>query len=306
VPNAGGILARWFRYRDALRTHASDADVVIAFTSVSVGVPLILARLTMPKKVLRLGGEFFWERATDGGSTKSLAEWYRSIFNIWRLLNTLFMEGILRSFDAIVYSTAFQKAIHESVYRSLPPASVIENAVPEDTSVKHRMHDPFRLLFVGRFVHFKNLPVLLETMTKFHDCTLTLTGDGPAKNRLVEYVRAHGLTDRVTFLPPVLGDAKRKLFAEHDLLVIPSVTEISPNVALEARSAGLPVLLTEETGLSAELSKGMLRAPTRDSVHLLSAIMKARSRYDDLAAASPAKRSWSDVTDEWITLLSKV
>ncbi len=306
VPNSGGMIARWMRYRDALREYASDADVVIAFTSVSVGVPLILARLRHPKTILRLGGEFFWERATDAGSTKSLGEWYRSRFSFWRLVNAFFMEGILRSFHAVVYSTGFQRDIHERAYRELPPVSVIENAVPEDTPVKHRIHDPLRLLFVGRFVHFKNLPVLLETVTKFHDCTLTLTGDGPMKSRLVEYVRAHGLSDRVHFLPPMFGDAKRKLFAEHDLLVIPSVTEISPNVALEARSAGLPVLLTDETGLSSDLAKGMLCAPTRDSVHLLSAIMKARSRYDDLAAASPSKRSWSDVTDEWMTLLSNV
>ncbi len=306
VPNTGGVFARWFRYRDALRADASDADAVIAFTSVSVGVPLILARLRKPKQILRLGGEFFWERATDAGSTKSLDAWYRSPWNIWRVLNALVMESILGHFTHIVYSTPFQRAIHERVYRHLPPRSVIENAVPEAVSVKHRLHDPLRLLFVGRFVHFKNLPVLLETVTKFHDCTLTLTGDGPMKNRLAEYVRAHALGDRVTFLPPMFGDAKQKLFAEHDLLVIPSVTEISPNVALEARSAGLPVLLTEETGLSDALSRGMLRAPTGDSVQLLSAIMKARSRYDDLAGASPSKRSWSDVTDEWITLFANV
>lgn len=304
VSNAGGMIARWLRYRDALRQHASNADAVIAFTSVSVGVPLLLAGLKRPRKILRLGGEFFWERATDGGSTKSLREWYHSRWSFWRVVNALFMEGILSSFDRIVYSTGFQKAIHECVYRHLPPASVLENAVPESVSVRHTLHDPMKLLFVGRFVNFKNLPVLLEAVAKFHDSTLTLTGDGPAKGHLVGYVGAHGLSDRVSFLPPLHGDAKTKLFAEHDLLVIPSVTEISPNVALEARAAGLPVLLTEETGLSPELSKGMLTAPTRDLVHLLSAIMKARSRYDELATAMPSKRSWSDVTDEWISLLS--
>lgn len=307
VSNSGGVLRRWFRYKRQLLEASNDADAVIAFTSVSVGIPLILSRIRTPRKILRLGGEFFWERATDAGSMQSLRAWHQSRFGFWRILHACFMESILRSFDRIVYSTHFQHDIHTHAYPAISSRmTVLENACPALLPVHHKPHDPFKLLFVGRFVQFKNIPALLEALLKYPDATLTLAGEGPMNNRLVEYVRAHGLQNRVTFLPPVFGQAKQKIFAEHDLLVIPSITEISPNIALEARSAGLPVLLTQETGLSSTLANGMMLAPMSDSTTILAALMKARSRYAELAAALPAQRSWNDVTNEWISLLSSL
>src|SRR3989338_4511748 len=48
VSRAGGIIFRWRRYAKTLRTLAADADIVYAFSSVSVGVPLWMARLKHP------------------------------------------------------------------------------------------------------------------------------------------------------------------------------------------------------------------------------------------------------------------
>lgn len=305
VENKGNMLRRYAEYRRALRKHAADADVVLAFSSVSTGIPLLCSGLTKPKKILRLGGDFFWERYTDAGGSLGLAAWYRSRFGIWRLLSSLFMEGILSSFDLIVYSTAFQKRIHEQTFRALPQVTVVENAVPAYARISHAAHTPLRLLFVGRLVRFKQLPLLLEAVASLPDTILTIVGSGPEQKHLHEQVRLLRLQDRVTFLPPVFGDAKQKLFAEHDLLVIPSVTEISPNVALEAVSAGLPVLLTDETGLSDTLSQGMVRAPMRTSMEIASAIVKTSTQYAALSKKQAAKRSWSDVASEWIPLFSQ-
>ncbi len=300
----GNMIVRWLRYRKALRTHAQRADAVIAMTSVSVGVPLLLSGLKEPKKILRLGGDFFWERYTATGGTLGLAEWHRSRFGFWRLLNTFFMHGILSSFDAVVYSTAFQQKIHAAAYRHLPPVAVIENAVPESRHVSHAAHKPFRLLFVGRLVRFKQVSLLVEALSALPDVMLTITGSGPEQKHLLEQVRKLGLRERVTFLPPVFGEAKQKLFAEHDLLVLPSVTEISPNVALEAASAGLPVLLTVETGLSDALSAGMTKAPMRSKMEIASAVTKIRATYAALGRTVPPTRSWAQVADAWVTLLS--
>ena len=83
VSRSGGPLMRWWRYAKALRARGSEADVVIAFSSVSCGVPLWLAGLKKPKTILRLGGDFFWERYTDRGGMKSLREWYESGFLVF-------------------------------------------------------------------------------------------------------------------------------------------------------------------------------------------------------------------------------
>ncbi len=304
VSASGNALSRWMRYANVLREHGSDSDAVIAFSSVSTGIPLMLAGLSKPKKILRLGGDFFWERYTDAGGTKSLREWYTSRFGFWRLINEALMEGILGLFDCIVYSTKFQQSIHGEHYSALPKTEVIGNAAPTPSPSPEggggQPHHPFRLLFMGRFVGFKNLPVLLDAIVALPDVTLTLVGSGPMEERLHRKVAHLGLGSRVQFRSPVRGEEKRKVFLEHDLLVLPSVTEISPNTALEAASEGLPVLLTEETGFSE--SVGICIRPLRTAEQIASAIRQHRE-HPALPQHHVETRTYTDVAQDWVKLL---
>lgn len=260
------------------------------------------ARLKKPKKFLRLGGDFFWERYTDSGGVLGLQEWYKRR----RLVDSFtrfFVQRILRAFDHIVFSTRFEEEIYEQAYR-LPAHSVIENAVPSGARVPHSKHDPFRLLFMGRFVGFKHLPSLLQAVELLPDARLTLVGAGPMEQQLR---RMAG--ERVTFLPPVSGAEKQKIFAEHDLLVIPSLTELSPNVALEARAAGLPILLTEATGLSEMLAQGMVLADLSSPERIAEEVRQMRTEYDALvraAASVPPERGWADVSREHLSLFVRL
>ncbi len=300
VSRRGGAAARWVRYAAALRAHAKDADIVYAFSSISCGVPLFLARLKGPRKVLRLGGDFLWERVTDRGGMLGLKEWYAR--------GTWFhggMNGILKTFDHIVFSTAFEEDLYDRFYRHLPLHSVIENAFPEGDPILHRRHEPLRLLFLGRFVAFKNIPSLLTSLVALPDMHLTLVGEGPMEKQLRAQVEALELTSRVSFQEPIAGNKKQNAFLEHDLLVLPSFTEMSPNVALEARAAGLPVLLTEETGLSRSLTEGAALRTLKTPAEITVALRDVRDSYEPLAdrAGSPLpKRGWEDVCSEHLTL----
>ncbi|MBP9750382.1 MAG: glycosyltransferase, partial [Candidatus Peribacteraceae bacterium] len=111
VAKDGGPLLRWRRYAAALREEAKDADVVEAFSSVSAGIPTVFARLRGPKLVLRLGGDFPWERATDRGYPKSLRAWFTEMPASARLI-----APILRRFDRLVFSTAYQRELYEKAY----------------------------------------------------------------------------------------------------------------------------------------------------------------------------------------------
>ncbi len=306
VPKSGTVLSRWRGYRRALRKYGADADAVIALSSVSTGVPLLLSGLRKPKKILRLGGDFFWERYTDGGGMKSLREWYGSSFGFWKLLNTSFMEAILRSFDVLVYSTDFQRKIHEHAYAELPKSIVIENAVPSSTPVPNSRPpscSPLRLLFMGRFVGFKNLPVLLDAVASMPDVSLTLVGCGPLEGRLRARAGLLGLGSRVEFRPPVAGEEKRRTFLEHDVLILPSVTEISPNVALEAISEGLPVLLTDETGLKPE---GVMHLrPLRTVSDIVRAVREYMARSNGDERRVPV-RTYAQVAQDWVQLIASL
>lgn len=296
----GGPIARWRRFAKLMRDHADDADILYCTSSVSCGVPLWLSRVKHPRKILRLGGDFFWERYTDRGGVMGLREWYDARPWLQGVMN-----GILRHFDHIIFSTAFQEELYEKIFAHLPLHSVIENAVPQGIPVQHEKHDPMTLLYLGRFVSFKNLGSLIVALKDLPDMTLELVGSGPIEQPLRDLVDELDINDRIKFSPAVSGDAKQHLFLDHDLLVIPSYTEISPNTALEARAAGLPVLLTQETGLSRSLSDGAMLRRTITPQDIILALREARDTYELIAQRASANvhpRTWDDLAEEHLHL----
>lgn len=300
VSKRGGTVLRWQRYAAALRREGKDADIVYAFSAMSCGIPLHMARLKHPRKILRLGGDFLWERYTDAGGRKTLQHFYRAYPGFKNA-----MKPVLGGFDHLIFSTDFQRALYERVYRKLPPRRVIENAVPERELTLHERHEPLRLLFLGRFVRFKNLPSLLASVASLPHVRLTLVGDGPVTTKTSLLVRKLSIQNRVSFLPSAHGAEKDALLREHDVLVLPSLTEISPHSALEARAAGMPVLLTQENGLSELLQSGMVVTSLRTSADITRAILDIDHRYEEVAhqAAVPyAYRPWSTVCDEHMAL----
>ena len=158
---------------------------------------------------------------------------------------------------------------------------------------------------MGRFVSFKNLPTLLDAMQELPDVRLTLIGSGPMEGRLRARAGLLGLGDRVEFRKPVAGEEKQRTFAEHDLLILPSVTEISPNVALEAVSAGLPVLLTEETGYRSEMSSLLLIKPLRTAKEIMAAVREVIRNYS-YEEKVEKRRDWDTVAKDWVTFLSSL
>lgn len=76
---------------------------------------------------------------------------------------------------------------------------------------------------------------------------LVIVGEGPEDRRLAEASAAAGLADRVIFAGQVAN--VREYYAMADVLVLPSHSEGSPNVLLEAMAAGVPVVATAVGGV---------------------------------------------------------
>jgi glycosyltransferase involved in cell wall biosynthesis len=58
------------------------------------------------------------------------------------------------------------------------------------------------------------------------------------------------LGDKVKWVGPVYGANKFELLAQHDFLILPSYDENFANVVIESLFVGIPVLVTENVGLS--------------------------------------------------------
>lgn len=305
VSRTGGPLLRWWRYSRVLRTVGKDADIVYAFTSVSCGIPLLLAHLKKPAKVLRLGGDFVWERYTDWGGRQSLVDFYAHPPKQWRIVQW-FYNWLLQTFDHIIFSTKWQQQVYGTAFSALPSNSVLQNALavsPHFTA--HSLSAKPALLTYSRLVRFKNIDTLLRTLEWLPRCTLTIAGSGPDEQRLRQLVTEYSLTDRVRFIGAVPREDAPALFATHDTLIVPSLSDISPNAALEAYASGLPVVITTETGLSTQFTGHMCQGITSDPVHIQSLIerlFKKYPQYAPQAAAQVSPRTWAQVAADHIEL----
>lgn len=165
------------------------------------------------------------------------------------------------------------------------------------------------LLFIGRLVGVKGIEYLISAMpgilSKFPDTKLLIAGDGPLRQGLERMAEGLGIKDSVIFAGP-RRDVKDFLNAS-DMLVLPSLHEGFPNVALEAMACGRPVVACRVTSLPEIIDKGigMLVKP-RDSKSLESAIsallrnrplMKSMGRNARLKAG---QYSWDLLADVFI------
>lgn len=112
-------------------------------------------------------------------------------------------------------------------------------------ALRRRLGEPL-LLFVGRFVPYKGVDVLLRAFAKVPRGVLLLVGEGPLRGALERTVRELGLGERVVFAGSLEQEELAAAYHAADVLVLPSVTpnEAFGLVQLEAHACGVPVIST--------------------------------------------------------------
>ena len=104
---------------------------------------------------------------------------------------------------------------------------------------------PLRILFVGRLVPFKGIPMLLEAIRRFHGETpveLRIVGEGPMGDEWIRQASAMGLAEAVEFCGATPLAAIPDHMAWSHIFCLPSVRESGGAVLLEAMSVGRPVV----------------------------------------------------------------
>jgi glycosyltransferase involved in cell wall biosynthesis len=123
-----------------------------------------------------------------------------------------------------------------------------------------RQMEPFRLISMGRNLHWKGFHLSLRAFAKFRtsypDAEYWITGRGPESDNLKALARDLGVKDKVVFWGELatLKEVYAKL-AESDLLVHPALHEAFGNVCLEAMAAGRPVICLDLGGPALQVTK---------------------------------------------------
>jgi glycosyltransferase involved in cell wall biosynthesis len=122
--------------------------------------------------------------------------------------------------------------------------------------------NPFRLLSLGRLLHWKGFHLGLEAFARFvqefPQSEYWLIGDGPERKNLEHLAQRLGIADKARFFGTLPREEVLRKLAEVDVLIHPSLHDSGGWVCVEAMAVGRPVIcldlggpalqVTEETG----------------------------------------------------------
>jgi glycosyltransferase involved in cell wall biosynthesis len=196
-----------------------------------------------------------------------------------------------------------------------PAVAVLPNGIDVSLWEPPRPHvtppgEPVRVVAAMRFAARKRPVAVLEVARTAREIvpadvpfTLDLMGEGPERRRLERYAAAHGMGSWVRLPGRVSRDELRRRYWESDLYLTPARLEAFGIAALEARTAGLPVLARTGTGVADFVEDGVhgVLAPDDDALGeaLAQLVLDGRRRADMAchSATTPPAQSWSAVLD---------
>jgi glycosyltransferase involved in cell wall biosynthesis len=291
VPREGNVLIRYLRFARALRSHLAGKDIVFATDVFSVGIPVRLALMGQDQKlILRLGGEWRWEHAVHSGRWKrTLREFWKQPHGLIDWLSLMNYRWILKRTALVITTSDLLKELLEGAFSDLKLRfQTVANisAIQSDIKRYEAPHDPLRLIYAGRFEPVKNVPFLARVLRRLyeegHGVACTFVGDGADIDACKVILQG---VPNMDFKGPVKRDHLVELFQEHDIHVLPSLSDICPNSVVEALASGLPCIISSETGLPRPLH-GVLEVDPTDENSWVTAIreMQDAARFSALAA----------------------
>jgi glycosyltransferase involved in cell wall biosynthesis len=177
------------------------------------------------------------------------------------------------------------------IARSVPRAGsvlVVPNGIdPAEWTVTHADGTPDRLRIasVMRMAPRKRtLPlvrIIEAAVRRLSDVKVSavLVGDGPERARAEKYVQEQGLGEAIRFAGRQDRAGILSVFAETDVYVQPSVKESFGLAALEARTAGLPIVARSQTGTTQFVHEGVEGLLADDDAGMAAALVRlARDR----------------------------
>ncbi|WP_175517087.1 glycosyltransferase [Planctomicrobium piriforme] len=232
------------------------------------------------------------------------------------------VRQVLQKSDAVItVSEGLRKATCEL---QVPEGRVhtiyqgVEEHLFESTRTRHAarkqlgLSDEFaHLLWVGRIVDIKALPVLLTAATRLRDrgvkFKLHLIGDGPARAGLKLQASRLGLDSQVYFHGAIGHDQVPDWYRAADLTMLCSDSEGLPNVLRESLACGTPFVSTN-VGSIHEIAQpeASLLTPPRDPDAFATAIESMLTPEAKQAAATYRPRGWADCARDTARLLQSL
>ncbi len=175
-------------------------------------------------------------------------------------------------------------------------------ALPEPSFVS-----PCRIGLIGRLVEQKGHKVLIDALTQLSDVPLQVmcVGSGERKDALQTYAKEKGVSERIVWREAVQDVSG--VYAQCDIVVIPSLWEGFGLVALEAMASGRYVIVSNVDGLSEIVADSQTGAlfPVGDSAALAGCIRAAVQNVGESQRRAERARKWVSVHGDVATMGKK-
>ncbi len=169
-----------------------------------------------------------------------------------KIIHFLLGDFLLRSAKIHLTSVDEQNKVLDlnPKYKTFVIPNFIDTNVPH---IKKSKSTTFRILFLGRIHQKKGVDILLKSLIKLDfNFELNIVGEGESDylSSLKKIINENNLFDKVNWLGAKHGLEKYELYANSDLMVLPSQDENFANSVLESLMFGTPVVLSTNVGLS--------------------------------------------------------
>lgn len=187
------------------------------------------------------------------------------------------------SVDAVIAPSCAIQALL-SAQKIKTPSEIIPSALRKEflillqEQVRENISKTYRLLYVGRFVPEKNIPLLLDAFALLPRglCTLTLAGYGADYEMLRSYAyqKLQLSPHEVFFVLKPSCQELMNIYRDADIFLFPSHTDTQGLVIVEAMAAGCPVIAVHGAGQADIIVHGQNGFLVSNAFEKASAIMR--------------------------------
>ncbi len=202
--------------------------------------------------------------------------------------------------------------IHPEEFEDLPDRSVFTQRYPEASG-------NLIVLFLGRIQQKKGLDILARVfgnLTQTRDDVRLVVAGPDEDNTLAEVktiLSSHGALDKTIFPGMLTGQQKLEALGAADIFVLTSYSEGFSMALLEALSAGLPLLITDECNFPevSESSAGFITRPEDQEVsRSLSALLDSaglrQEMSDNARRLVRSNYTWERIAEKMFTLYETI
>ncbi len=164
--------------------------------------------------------------------------------------------GMLEADHIITVSKRVAEDLHKHYGIIKNKITVVHNAIGT-TTAKPAFKKPGaapKVLFAGRLTEQKGpskfIDIATDLLQDLPTAKFSIAGDGHLKTMLEERVKRTGLSNHFHFLGFKAHKAMKKILEEHDLVLLPSLSEPFNLVAVESIMAGTPVIISRHAGVT--------------------------------------------------------